>query len=284
MAARKTALMAFALTIGTVLPTTTHADDHTSLSFGVVPQQSASRLARIWLPILDKLGQKSGYDIKFATAKDIPTFEACLAHGAYDIAYMNPYHYVVFSDVSGYRAIGRQQDHRLRGLLVTRKDSQIETLENLAGQEVAFPSPAAFGASVIPRAEIAARGITITENYVNSHDSVYMAVANGLTVAGGGVKRTWNTIPAAIRDQLRMFYQTDPYSPHAFAVHSTLSDDQAATLQNALTALDANTLAPLGMKGIEAGQDSDWDDIRRLGLSKKQTGVVVKDSNQCHSG
>ncbi|NIY75055.1 phosphate/phosphite/phosphonate ABC transporter substrate-binding protein [Thalassospira sp. HF15] len=283
MAARKIALMAFALTIGTALPTNAYADDHTSLSFGVVPQQSASRLARIWLPILEKLSQKSGYNIKFATAKDIPTFEACLAHGAYDIAYMNPYHYVVFSDVSGYRAIGRQQDHRLRGLLVTRKDSPIETLDDLDGQEVAFPSPAAFGASVIPRAEIAARGITISENYVNSHDSVYMAVANGLTVAGGGVKRTWKTIPDTIRDQLRVFYQTDPYSPHAFAVQASLTEDQAATLGNALTALDADTLSPLGMKGIEAAIDTDWDDIRGLGLTKKDTGVVVEDSNQCHS-
>ncbi|WP_200892699.1 phosphate/phosphite/phosphonate ABC transporter substrate-binding protein [Thalassospira sp. HJ] len=283
MAARKTALMAFALTFATALPSDAQANDHTSLSFGVVPQQSASRLARIWLPILEKLGQKAGYNIKFATAKDIPTFEACLAQGAYDVAYMNPYHYVVFSDVSGYRAIGRQQNHRLRGLLVTRKDSAIETLDDLDGQEVAFPSPAAFGASVIPRAEIAARGISISENYVNSHDSVYMAVANGLTVAGGGVKRTWNTIPEAIRDQLRVFYQTEPYSPHAFAVHGRLSEDEATKLGNALTTLDAETLAPLGMTGIEAGIDGDWDDIRGLGLTKKDTGVVVEDSNQCHS-
>ena len=71
------------------------------LSFGVVPQQSATRLAELWTPICEFLGRKTGNHYVFKTAKDIPTFEDRLASGDYDIAYMNPYHYTVFSKVPG---------------------------------------------------------------------------------------------------------------------------------------------------------------------------------------
>jgi len=124
-----------------------------AMSFGIVPQQSASRLAKVWIPFLNHVAEKSGYRINFATARDIPTFEACLAKGAYDLSYMNPYHYTVFHDVAGYRAFARQSNKKLKGLIVVRKSANITRLEDLGGSDLAFPSPAAFGASVIPRAE-----------------------------------------------------------------------------------------------------------------------------------
>lgn len=255
--------------------------------FGIVPQQSASRLAQAWVPFLERLSEASGYSIEFATAKDIPTFEACLAKGAYDIAYMNPYHYTVFHDLAGYQAIARVQDKRLRGILVARKESNLENLEHLSGHAVAFPSPAAFGASVIPRAELKARGIDITPNYVKSHDSVYRAVAAGLMPAGGGVMRTFNNIPADIRDQLKIVYRTEGYTPHAFAVSSRLDASQSETLFKAMLQVAANaaqTLQPLGMKGFAQAANADWDDIRALQLNQTHTQIVSNESLQCHSG
>ena len=160
-------------------------------SFGVVPQQSATRLAQVWIPFLEELERVSGHKLKFTTAKDIPTFEACLKAKAYDFAYMNPYHYTVFHETAGYEAFAHQSDKRLKGILVARKDSDIDDLSQLNNRTLAFPSPAAFGASVIPRAELSAKNITVEPSYVKSHDSVYRSVALGLFPAGGGVKRTF---------------------------------------------------------------------------------------------
>lgn len=61
-------------------------------SFGVVPQQSATKLAQSWIPLLQELQQLTGVLLRFSTAPDIPTFEKRLAQGQYDFAYMNPYH------------------------------------------------------------------------------------------------------------------------------------------------------------------------------------------------
>jgi phosphonate transport system substrate-binding protein len=68
-----------------------------SLSFGVVPQQSATELAKAWIPLFNVLSESAGLGLRFATAPSIPIFEQRLAAGEYDLAYMNPYHYTVFS-------------------------------------------------------------------------------------------------------------------------------------------------------------------------------------------
>ncbi len=269
---------------------TTQASASTQIetfTFGVVPQQSASRLAKMWGPLLQRLSEDLGVPIRFETANDIPTFEACLSVGAYDFAYMNPVHYTIFSEVSGYRALARQTDKKLHGLIVVRTDSGIETLEDLAGVEVAFPSPGAFGASVVPRAEIQAQGISITPKYVKSHDSVYRAVAAGLLPAGGGVLRTFNAVDPAIRDQLRVIYRTDGYTPHALASLSYVPDDMLAKLRETLTDItknEPNLAKSVGMNGFETARDQDWNDVRALNLGARETGILTESAIECPSG
>lgn len=255
-----------------------------TLVFGIVPQQSATRLAQTWIPFLNKLSKISGQKLEFATTKDIPSFEACLAQNAYDIAYMNPYHYTVFHISPGYEAFAQEADKRLQGIIVARKDSPIETLEALREMNVAFPSPAAFGASIVPRAEMEQRGITITPHYVKSHDSVYRSVALGLFPAGGGVKRTFGNIAQDIRDKLKIIYETSDYTSHAFAfsarVPQTVREKIAASL---LTIDDPSLLGPLGMKGFETAKDEDWNDVRALNLTRSETQIVAAGDLKCHS-
>ena len=256
------------------------------LTLGIVPQQSASRLAQIWVPVLNYLSEATDTRIRFATAKDIPTFEACLARGAYDLAYMNPYHYTTFHEISGYQAFARQAEKRLRGLIVVRAESGYGQLEELDDQSIAFPSPAAFGASVIPRAEMKAREMSIRPAYVKSHDSVYRAVIAGLFPAGGGVLRTFNNVPEAERSKLRILYRTDAYTPHAFAAHPKVDQglvDRLAKTMEAMSVERPALLKALGMSGFQSAADADWDDVRSLRLTRSQTEIALGERIICHS-
>lgn len=242
-----------------------------TLTFGVVPQQSASTLARLWTPIAQRLGEKTGLDIRFATAPDIPEFERRLARGEYDVAYMNPYHFVVFNEKPGYRALAHASDKRIRGIIVTRKDNPIAELQSLDGQRLAFPAPAAFAASILTRAKLASLSIAFEPVYVSSHDSVYRAVAQGLFPAGGGVMRTFRNVDPAIRDQLRVLWTTDGYTPHAIAAHPKLDDVTRMRLTEALVGLAQDEtgrilLHAIGLKGFVAANDAAWDDVRSLEL------------------
>lgn len=242
-----------------------------SLVFGVVPQQSARKLAQAWVPILSYLSEQTGDDYSFATATDIPTFERRLLEKQYDVAYMNPYHYVVFHKAAKYRAFAKQANKNIVGLIVVNKNSQIAQLEDLNNLEVAFPSPAAFAASVLPRAELKRREIAITPRYVSSHDSVYLNVSKGFFAAGGGIGRTLNNFNPELRDNLRVLWKTEGYTPHAFAASPTASEAAITRLQQAMQAMHRDErglqlLTNIGFNGIESASDADWNDIRALEL------------------
>jgi len=184
---------------------------------------------------------------------------------------MNPYHYVVFHAAAGYNAFAKEQERRIKGILVVRKDSAYRKTADLAGKTVVFPAPAAFAASILPQAEFGRLKIPIEAKFVASHDSVYRAVASGLQEAGGGIQRTFEAAPPEIRSALRVLTETPSYTPHAFAYHPRVPPEILAKVLLAMESLSGDEagrrlLAPLAFKGIAAAQDKEWNDIRALDI------------------
>ncbi|MBW3697810.1 phosphate/phosphite/phosphonate ABC transporter substrate-binding protein [Vibrio sp. T187] len=242
-----------------------------TLTFSIVPQQSASRLAAQWTPIMKLLSERTGHDIVFTTAKNIPTFEDNLAKEKYDFAYMNPYHLVEFNSSVGYLPISKAKGKQLKGIIVAKKDSGITSLEQLNDTTLAFPAPAAFAASILTRSSLNEKNVEFQPNYVSSHDSVYLSVARGFYPAGGGIVRTFNALDESVRSQLTTIYTTKGYTPHAIAHHPRVDKKIVADVQLALIEL-ANTeqgkalLQPLKIQAFEAAESKDWDDVRALNI------------------
>lgn len=259
-----------------LLSSATRADE-VSLTMGIVPQQAASKLARLWGPIIHKLSQNTDLKIRFVTAPNIPTFEQRLAQGEYDIAYMNPYHFTVFNEAPGYKAIAKAENKKIKGIFVTQKDSPITDLTELDGTTLAFPAPAAFAATLLTQAELKKRNISFIPKYVSSHDSVYQAVAKGIYPAGGGIVRTLNNIDPAIKSQLRILWTSDGFTPHAVAIHPRLNVQTTQKIREAITHLHTDEegkqlLAALNITAFEAANDSEWDDVRSLNINSFLSG------------
>lgn len=242
-----------------------------AFTFGIVPQQSASKLAEEWGPLLLEISRRSGITLNFSTAPNIPDFEERLGRGNYDFAYMNPYHYVVFHSAKNYQAFAREKDRKIKGILIVRKESSYKTPSDLAGKTVVFPAPAAFAASILPQAELGRLNVPIEAKFVASHDSVYRVVASGLQEAGGGIQRTFEASPPEIRNALRILSETPPYTPHAFAYHPRVPPEIVTKILTAMESLSKDAagqklLAPLAVNGITAAKDKDWNDIRALDI------------------
>lgn len=282
---KRSTIFGFVLALLSAMPQSSTAAQE-EVTFGIVPQQSASRLAKMWIPFLRELSARTGVTFRFRTTKDIPTFEACLAAGVYDFAYMNPMHYAIFSEEAAYRAIARQSQKKLKGIVVARKDGDVDALNALDGSNVAFPSPGAFGASILTRSALTQEQVAFTPAYVKSHDSVYRAVASGLMDAGGGVLRTFGALDPTVRDQLKVVYETEGYTPHAIAAQARVNSAFAVEVQQALLAMSdqlPDLVKDIGMKGIEAGNDADWNDVRGLGMTRAETGISGANEVQCPS-
>ncbi len=240
--------------------------------FGVVPQQAASKLAKDWVPLLQQLSKQSGVELLFATAPSIPVFEKRLANGSYDFAYMNPYHFTVFSRAPGYRAIAKARDKQIRGIIVVRKDSPAQTLVDLSGQQIAFPAPLAFAATLLTSAHLNKYADDFSRHFVSSHDSVYRNVAAGRFAAGGGIIRTFNAIDSAVSEQLRVLWTSPPYTPHAIAVHPRVAASITSAFTEALVAVEGgegSLLDSLKINGFENAFDAQWDDVRALNIDQR---------------
>jgi phosphonate transport system substrate-binding protein len=240
--------------------------------FGVLPQVATAKLAEQWVPFLDKLSEASGVKLKFVTAPSISDFGTRAAAASYAFYYHNTLAYVQQDDK--YQAFAREVGARTKGVLVVAKTSKLSSLADLKGGTVAIPSAGSFGAAVLPLFALQSEGRLDLQKDVKvviagSHEAGYQAVLQGKATASGGLTRTFELLPEADRDRLRVFYTTKDYSPLPFAARSDVPPAVVAKVQKALVAFskdpaNAPILEALNMKkGFEAAKPSDWDDVRR---------------------
>ncbi len=206
----------------------------------VVPQRPPAETFAVWSPLLQQLGQVSKQCFVLRVPPTIPNFEAELRSGRADCVYMNPYHAVLAQRWRGYIPLIRDGSKPLRGLLVVRKDSPIRSIRELNGLAVAFPSPNAFAATLLPRVLLARQGITIQPVFENTHSNVYRSVALGMLPAGGGINNTLRRERPELREELRVLWQTPPFPSHPFACLPSLAKARREALQAGFLALAAN--------------------------------------------
>ena len=259
------ALLAFALLVA-------RASFAETYTVGVVPQFNARTLQTIWAPVLQELERRTGHTFELRGSKNISAFEKQFMEGEFDFAYMNPYHFIKASKQQGYLPLVRDTEKRLRGILVVRKDAEINDVTQLEGKAIAFPSPNALGASLMMRALLTEEfKLGFEPRYVKSHDSVYLNVVLGRTAAGGGVGRTLAKQPAEVRDQLRVLYTTPAVSSHPFTAHPRVPDAVRDQVQDALIAMgndesEQQLLAKIPIATAGPALSEDYLPLQSMGL------------------
>lgn len=257
-----------------ILPLTNNARAEKVYSVGVVPQFEVRRISEIWQPVLDEVSRRSGIQLVLKTSSSIPVFEQQFAAGVFDFAYMNPYHAIIANKKQGYTPILRDTGRNLFGIIVVKKDSPIKSITELNEKTVAFPSPNALGATLLPRAEFSRKlNIKVDGIYVKSHSSVYLNVLLGKVAAGGGVQKTLSQQPDEIREKLRILYKTTGTPPHPVTAHPRIEKNLQVKVKNAFLELgdsDAGRklLANIPMKKIGVADIDDYDILKEMGLNE----------------
>jgi phosphonate transport system substrate-binding protein len=243
------------------------------LTVGITPLKPASKLAEEWGPLLDEVGRRAGVQLAFRTAQSIPAFGERLAQGEYDLAYINPYQYKLYSEKPGYRAFAREKGRPLEGIIIVRKDSPYRQLKDLEGATLIFPTPLAFAASILTQAELQSKGINIKARYVQSHDSVFRGVATGGFDGGGTIMKVFQTTDPELAKNLRVLEKTASYQPHPFAAHPRVPVAVMEQVRRAFLSLERDEagrklLEGVAFKGFEAAADKDYNDVRALKMEK----------------
>lgn len=239
-----------------------------TLVFGVVPQQSPSKMYSTWNPIVKYLSKETNLDIIFKTEKSIPEFEKKLYSGAYDIAYSNPYHFTLANKLVSHDAILRF-DKMIVGILVAKKDSLIKSIDDVVNKEFLFPAPKAFAATILTKYDILNKkdfDIVKSEKlkYVNSHDSVYLGVLRDIGDVGGGIVRTFNKFKN--KNELKIIYKTDKYPSHPISLSSKISEEDKNKIKNALLSMPKELSKKVNPKTLKETSSSEYDVVKNLAI------------------
>lgn len=239
-------------------------------TFGIVPEVSASKTAKDWTPIIKYLEERTGKKFRFATTPSVPIFSQRLDVEKYDFAYVSPTDYVKYQHKARYSVIARARNFKLKGIVVVRKDSPIEKLDELNEKELAVPAHS-FAADLLARAALHDHGIAVKVLPLATPDAVYRAVAQGRSTAGGGILQTLATSPSEFSEQLRVVWTSEGYTPNAFVAHARVPKDIVQAVQEALIDMHQDPMTKKYLKtiapeGLDYGRDLDWDDTRKLDI------------------
>ena len=228
--------------------------------FGILPLQSPTKLAAMFMPLTEDLQQALGQPVQFVTAPSFSRYMARVKRRDYDIIYLNPLTYTE-ARKAGYRVIVKVAQEPFTGILVVRKDGLIKTLnphDLPSGLRLGFPDPNAFAATVMTRQYMEHHGINVDRqfhiHYFGSQDSALMALYSGLVDIIGTWRPSLRSMPANVRKELRIIAETPPQPQMPIAVRRDMPEQDIQRIKNCLltlthTAQGREALTALGFKG-----------------------------------
>jgi len=253
-------------------------------SVGVVPQFNTKKIYQIWTPILSNIEERTGHTFILKGSEDIPSFEASLAKSEYDLAYMNPYHYIINPH---YEPIVRDHGRQLYGILVVKKGGDIQSIQDLKDKTIHFPAPNALGASLMIRAELKNQfNLNFTPKYVKTHSSVFLNTALGLASAGGGVQKTLSRQKDQIKDKLLIIHETKKVTSHPLTIHQRVPKEihlliQQSLIDYASTEEGKRALRKVPFKQLGIARTIDYQSVAEM---KLDTLYVTPESQSHHQG
>jgi phosphonate transport system substrate-binding protein len=154
------------------------------LSFNVLNQRSIALTAQYWNPILVYVGQKSGVPLELKLTKTVKENNALAEKGAFDFLYTNHF-FTPERDRLGYVVIARPAGPGIRAQIVVRSDSPYQTLKDLEGLEVVFPTPDAFAAYWLPMDALLKAKVTVKPVFAGNQEAASSQLSINKVAAAG---------------------------------------------------------------------------------------------------
>jgi phosphonate transport system substrate-binding protein len=164
-----------------------------TLNIATVPWKAKQDLQKFYQPLFDLIEEKTPYKVHFMITKNYAELALRVKEKAVDIALFGANSYIEAKYSNPYlvylATIKLPEDH-YNSLIITKKDSNIKTLEDLQGKNFAFTDIGSTSGYIYPNFMLYQAGIKDPGKFFNSvsmlkkHPKVYNAVASGAIDAG----------------------------------------------------------------------------------------------------
>lgn len=177
---------------GFILLATQAAVAADKLILASVPYRQEATLVSQFAPLTELLSRKLGRPVEVDIAGSYEEIGARLHHRAADLGILGPKSYVEakekYPDII-YLATNKNPDAFYHSLIITRRDSGLDSLAALKGKNFAYTDTGSTSGYLYPRqllknAQLNPDILFSAANFLGKHDKVYEAVAKGTVHAG----------------------------------------------------------------------------------------------------
>jgi len=224
------------------------ANDADRYSFGVLSQRSATLTAQYWNPILDYAGRRAGIELRLKVARSAPESNAAIERGAFDFVYANTIFEPKMASAN-YQVILRPRDEAISGQIVTLADSPIQSIKDLQGKVVGFPSLAAFVGYAVPMDQLLREEVTVTPVFGGNQEGIIGQLKAGKVVAAGVNNQVMRDFAARENLKYRVLWESAPFNNLPISVHPRVP---TKVVQAVRAAIDNMELDPEGRRVLEA--------------------------------
>lgn len=250
------------------------------LKFGVYTSDKPSVMYKKFKPVINYLEKDlnaNGFNYK-VSLKIYPTYDKAidgLIKGEYDFARFGPASYILAKDKNKdikllVMEINKGKK-RFNGVFIAKKDSQINSLEDLEGKTFAFGSSRSTIGRYLSQAELLKSGISSKElksfKYLGRHDKVALAILNSDFDIGVVKDKTFKKFKNRGLKDIKLFDNvTKPW-----VVKAGLEDKLYNALKSSMINLkDKKVLKVFKGDGFIETSDNEYNFVREgMNLSKR---------------
>jgi len=280
---KKIAVAATALTLGA---STLAADANKwpkKLTFGVIPVAGSTSMKENFGPLTKYLEDSLGVKVEMKLAGDYTGIITGMAHKHIDFAYLGPKSYVEAARRANAEALVVEVDGEsglpgYRGTIITKKGSNLKSLEDIKGKKWAFTSSQSTSGTLVPTVMFSKKGIDPKKYfskviYSGGHEASILSVKAGKVDAAStnnldfnrGLGKQWT------KDDFNVIYTSDLIPGAPVAIRAEMPQSLKMAIKGALVSYnDPEGLKRLKNKGFIPGDDSVYDPIRELIELKKK--------------
>lgn len=227
-------------------------------------------------PLTKYLSEKLGLPVSIRIQQSYQAHLDFVGRDQADLAYLGPFTYLRIAEQYGPKPLLAKLEVNgapfFHGMIITRPDSGIHSLSDLAGKSFAFGDPNSTMSHIVPRAMLSKAGISVEAlgkyDFLASHHDVALGVLGGYFDAGAVKEEVYYEFE---KKGLIMVAQSPPIADHLFVARASLPqelvDEIRFLLVNIAQSPDKNTI----LRSLKADvtnllpvSDQDYDTLRQL--------------------
>jgi phosphonate transport system substrate-binding protein len=241
----------------------------------VHPLHNPAKLMQAYQPLADYLSQRlPGVRIEVEASRDYAEYERKFRARAPDLLLPNPWQTLEAMKV-GYGVLAMAGDAAdFKGIFIVRRFSPLRSVQDLKGKSLAYPSPTALAACIMPQWYLHTQGLDVNRDvenrYVGSQESAIMNVYLEQTAVGVTWPPPWRAFAKehpTEAAQLKVIWETPPLMNNSVMARSDVPQKLRDQIRALLTTLDQqpegrSILAGMQTARFHTANDVDYDQVR----------------------